>query len=126
MSTTTAYGYKIPDTGDTASSWMQDIEDNWNRMSAHDHDGTDSPALPAASITKYTTTIAGSGYTNDTGGNYSKVITVPGAVTEINNYLIEFYITSTGVRVFPTVERVSATSYRIRTNSQLALTAVYV
>lgn len=50
MSQTTEYGYRIPETGDPASSWMDDLADNWTRASAHDHDGTDSAQLTNSSI----------------------------------------------------------------------------
>lgn len=126
---TSQYGYKIPETGDLASGssgWMQAIEDNFERLDQHDHDGTDSKALPASSISKYTSTIASTGYTNDGGGNYSKTITVPAAVTEVNNYLIQFYITASGNRIYPTVERLTATTYTLRVNQEVAITAVYV
>ena len=127
MSTTTAFGYKIPDAGDLASSWMDDLDDNWARISAHTHDGADSAALPVTNLSKLTSTILGSGYTDNGGGNFSKVVTVPGAITEISDFHIEFLETSTGDRLFPTMERESATTYTIRVNdSTLALTALYV
>lgn len=105
---------------------MQNIADDLTRLDAHSHNGTDSPLLTPASITRYTTTIAGSGYTADGGGNFSKTITVPAAITEINNYMVSFYLTATGERLFITWERVSATTYKIHVNdSTLAITALY-
>lgn len=112
--------------GDLASTWMPDIEDNFTRLSAHDHDGSDSALLPASSISKYSSTISSAGYTNDGNNNYSKTVTVPAAITEINNYLVQFYVTATGIRFFPTFTRASATSYTIVLSQQLAITAVYV
>lgn len=126
MATTLSYGFVRPAEGDLASVWMDALEDNVTQLNSHDHDGTDSALIAAASISKYTTTIASTGYTSLGNGNYSKVITVPAAITEINSYLVQFYITATGVRVWPSVERASATSYTIYLNQQLALTAVYI
>lgn len=126
MSDTLSYGYKLPEAGDIASSWMSDLEDDIQRLNDHDHDGVDSSLLTPASITKFTTTITALSWTDDGGGNYSKVITVPAAILEFNNYYVWFYITATGVRINPDVERVTATTYRIRTNEQLALTATYI
>lgn len=105
---------------------MDALEDNVTQLNSHDHDGSDSALIAAASISKYTSTIAATGYTNDGNNNYSKTITVPAAVTEVNNYDIYFYITATGVRIFPSVERSAATTFTLRLNQALAITATYV
>lgn len=126
MATTLSYGFILPETGDLASSWMDNLEDNITQLNSHDHDGVDSSLLTPASITKYTTTIAATGYTDDGGGNYSKTITVPSGILEFNNYHVFFYVTATGERINPGVTRASATTYTISLNEQLALTAVYI
>lgn len=133
MATTLAYGRSRPAEGDLASTWMSSLESNVTLDDAHDHDGSDSARLPISSITKSTMTIAGSGYTDNGNGNYSKTFTsgsgsdlIPATITEINNHLIAFYITATGERIHPSVERVSATSFTMRVNQQLALTAVFM
>lgn len=120
-----SYGFELPETGDLSSVWMPAIENSITQLNSHTHNGTNSSLLTPASISRFTSTITALSYTNDGGGNYSKVITVPSGITEINSYLLQFYITATGTRIYPTVERVTATTYRIRLNQELALTAVY-
>lgn len=128
MSTTTAYGYKIMEEGDPALTWMDDTEDNWNRMSAHDHDGTDSTLLTPNAITKYSSTISGSAWGSDLGGGmYKQTITVPAGISEFNSFDVMVYITSTGERIFPRFIRTSATTYEIYSNdSSLACTVKYL
>ena len=127
MATTTAFGYKVPDTGDLASVWMQDLADNWTRISAHTHDGADSASLDVTVLSKLTSTILSAAWASAGGGNFTQVITVPGAILEINDFHIYFYITSTGERLFPDVTRASATTYTLGVNDNtLAITAVYI
>ncbi len=125
MATTLSYGYVRPAEGDLAFVWMDALEDNVTQLNSHDHDGSDSSLLTIASISKSSSTISNTGYTSLGGGNYSKVITVPAVITEINNYNIHFYVTATGVRIYPSVERASATTYTLYINQQLAITAIY-
>ena len=122
---TLTYGIRIPSTNDAASSWMDDISDNFTRIDAHSHNGTDSPSLTTTSFTHLTSTVSASGWTDNSGGNFSKVVTVPTDITEINNFLLKIYITASGIQIFPGIERVTATTFRIRANSQLALSITY-
>lgn len=126
---TLSFGYKQPETGDPGSVWFPAIEDNIERLNDHTHNGTDSAQLTPSSLSKsaFKSTILAVGWSAGSNGNYSQTITVPAGVTEINNYVVIFYITSSGVRVFPTMQRVSETTYTLTVNnSALALTAVYV
>lgn len=126
MSTTTAYGYKVPAAGDLASVWMPNEEDNWTRISGHAHDGVDSKLLVPTAITKFTTVIASADWGSPTAGEYTQTITVPAGITELNSYNIFVYITSTGERIFPYIIRQSATTYTITVNdNSLALTVTY-
>lgn len=127
---TLSYGYYKPESGDRGSVWFPRLEDNFQRLNDHTHNGTNSALIPPSSITKalFKSVISGASWGADLGGStYRQTITVPAGVLEINDYLIQFYVTATGERVYPTVERVSATTYYVYSNSNsLAITAVYV
>lgn len=126
MATTTAYGYKIMESGDLAAVWMEDIPDNFERLSDHNHDGSNSRALTPNAITKYSSTITNS-WASVSGGHYKQTITVPAGVSEINDFDIMFYVTSTGERIYPGVTRVSATTYDVFvSDNSLQLTAKYL
>lgn len=127
MSTTLTYGFKRPEAGDLASTWMANLSDNVTRQDGHSHNGTDSPLLAPAAITKYSSTISSGSWSSAGSGYYTQTITVPAGITEINNYSIYFYITSTGERIFPGVVRASATTYTVTVlDNSLALTAKYI
>lgn len=113
---TTAYGYKVMEAGDLANVWMPAIEDNWTRMSAHNHDGVDSVLLTPDSISKFTSSISHLSWGAPTAGIYSQTITVPAAVLEVNDYELYTYITSTGERIYPSITRASATTFTIAVN----------
>jgi len=128
MSTTTPFGYKIPEVGDLAQSWMQDLTDNWIRISDHNHNGVNSRNLSITAITKLTTDIlavqwgAGDGF-----GNFTQLITVPGAIEEIDEFDIFFVDVATGDRLYPDVTSVSATTFNVTVNdNSLNITATYL
>ena len=122
---TTVYGYSIMEAGDLAPVWMPAIAANFERLSDHDHDGSDSPLLTASSVAKHSSTVLAVNWVSQGGGMYRQLVTVPAAVLEFNSYDIYIY-TSTGERIYPTVIRVSATTFYIYVNDNtLALTVKY-
>ena len=127
MSTVLTYGRTRPESGDLASVWMAALSSNVTRDDAHDHDGVDSPLLTPAAITKYSSTISSATWGSPSSGAYSQTITVPAGVTELNNYDVMVYVTSTGERIFPGITRASATTYTITVyDNSLALTVKYL
>ena len=124
---TLSYGYKKPEAGDLASVWMTALTDNVTRMNGHSHDGSDSTLLTPAAVTKFSSTVSSASWGSLGGGNYSQTVTVPAQVTEINNYDVMVYVTSTGERIFPRIIRASATTYTIYVNdNSLNLTVKYL
>jgi hypothetical protein len=126
MSQTLTYGFKKPEAGDLASVWMQALSDNVTRQDGHSHNGTDSTLLTPAAITKYSSTVS-SGSWSGSAGSYTQTVTVPAGITELNNYDVMVYVTSTGERLFPGITRASATTYTISVNDNtLNLTVKYL
>jgi hypothetical protein len=126
MSTTLTYGLKRPETGDLGSVWFPNLEDNFTRLDAHDHDGTDSSLLPLTSITKQTTTIASGDWVDQGGGTYRQEVIMPAGLT-FAGYTISLR-TAAGEQIFPTVKLGSAANkYYVYVNDNtLVLTATYV
>lgn len=123
---TLTYGQKIPESGDVAkgsSGWFKAIEDNFTRLDAHTHDGVTSPSIPYSSLSPYTGTILAANWASS-GSGYSQTITVPGGVTEINNYNVKFIFTApagfVGEVAYLDYDRVSATSYTVYCNDNTA------
>lgn len=125
------YGRKVPETSDPGELWFPAIEANIARDDAHDHDGSDSKRLsgPGSSDVE-TQAIAAAGWAalGDGSGQYSQTIALPtvnGTQLQYDAISIEFRL-STGERVYPLVEKVSATSFKVYTNDNTkAYVALY-
>lgn len=127
MSTVLSKGFVKPQAGDLGQTWMPEHEDNIQQLNDHDHDGLNSQLIDAISLTKQTSVVLAASWVADGGGNFSQVISVPAAISEINNHLVKIYDQATGDFLNLGIERVSASSIRIRINdNSLTVVAVYV
>jgi hypothetical protein len=110
-----AHGYKLPESGDKGSVWFPALEDNIEQCDSHDHDGVNSALIGSQNVQ--------SGLVNanaaDWGvaispGTYRQLVTVPTGFTW-NGANKEVRL-STGHIVFPTLEKVSASTFYVYTN----------
>ncbi len=137
--TPTAYGYKIPDTGDRSkgsNGWMSASDFNWARISGHTHDGIDSPVLTSVSFASMTVTapaaswVANAGGSGIPAGGFKQTVTVPAQITEMNDFTLQFLISTVGVtqyqRVYLDYKRLSGTSFTVYCNdSSLDILCVF-
>lgn len=115
MSTTLTYGQKIPDAGERGVPLFEIIEENFTRLDSHNHDGVNSPLLTAQAFVGVQQTILAANWVSYGGpiGFYRQLVTVsPGFL--FNTTKIAFR-TSSGQFIYPTVERVSNTTYYVYT-----------
>jgi len=126
MSTTLTYGQKIPNAGDRGVPLFQDLEDNFTRLDSHNHDGVNSPLLTAQAFVGIVATILAANWVTYGGpiGHYRQLVTMePGFV--FDNTKIGFRTTS-GQVIYPTVERVTNTTYYVyTTNNSIDYIALY-
>lgn len=126
MSTTTARGYRKPQTGDRG--WYSDLEFNIDRVDAHSHNGTDSVALPSSTITKSTQDVLAANWSSQGEGNYKQTLTLPLGYNW-NDSQIRFYVNggpADGQEVLLSVKRVSTNTFDVFINdNSLELKAVY-
>lgn len=113
---TLSYGYQRPADGDRASVWMPALKANVTKMNDHNHDGSNSAALTPSSIAKYSHTKLAADWVSAGGGNYTMDITVPGGITEINNFIPKFINNTTGELLYLSMTRLTATTYRVAIN----------
>jgi hypothetical protein len=124
---TLSYGFLKPQNNDLASVWWEAMRTNAQKMNDHTHDGANSPQLTPASIAKFTSSIAIGDWAAQGNGVYRATVTVPGAITEVNNYMLQFVSTLTPFyRSHLTVERQSATTFYVYTNNNVAYTVLYI
>ena len=127
MAETLSFGYLNPEVGDSAKEWQDAINPTIQQLNDHTHDGIDSSTISPASITKFSTAILSGNWVSDGGGNFSQVVTAPPQVTEVNDFYIKTHNTANGDVLYPSVERVTAGSFRVRVNdNSLDITAIYL
>lgn len=120
---TLSNGYQKPQSGDRGTSLFTSLEDDIQRLNDHTHDGSNSNRLSGTSIIGVKQDIAAS-WTAGSNGLYTQDITMPALIT-FDDYGMSFRLAD-GSHVFPTVERLSSTSYRLYLNDNtLAMKVVY-
>ena len=113
-------GYEKPINPDTGDVWFPAMERNIQRMNDHTHNGTDG-AFIAVTIQDI---LAANWGADLGGGTYRQLITLPSGI-QFDSTRLEFRL-STGQVVYPTVERVSGTTYHVFTNDNaLSYKAIY-
>lgn len=124
---TLTYGYIKPESGDKGSPLFTALEDNIQRVNDHDHDGTNSALLPAQNIAATTQAISsGAWVANGPTGHYRQLVTTPAGFT-FDGTNIGFRTSgSSGVYVYPTVQRVTNTTYYVyTTDNTVSFVAIY-
>lgn len=112
---TLTYGQKIPETGDRGVPLFQALEENFTRTDAHNHDGINSPALTSASLVGVADSILAAGWVTYGGpiGHYRQLVTMHiGFLFDTTKMGFRM---STGQYIYPTVEKVTNTTYYVYT-----------
>lgn len=114
-------GYQLPANGDTGDVFFTGMATNITNLNGHTHDGVTSQFLSTAtqSILSASWAAAPIG-----GGVYRQLLTVPtGMSFDVCNVWFKL---STGQVLYPSVERVSSTTFYVYVNDNtLNLTAYY-
>lgn len=141
----TTYGYLNPEIGDLskgANGWMAQLNYDITRLDAHIHDGISSASLPMSNLTPYvhivsvgsvaiaTPTLAKCDAWLVDGAGYSKLITVPAGITDINNYNVKFIVITpagdVGQTLYLGYVKTTATTFTVYCNDNTAsFTALY-
>ena len=120
---TLSFGFKEPETGDKGSVFFPALEDNIAQLNSHDHNGTNSKKLTSSSITTTTQAVLAANWASE-GSGFSQTVTIAGGL-QYDDYFVAFKL-DTGEQIFPTVEKVSATQFKVYVNDNaLELTAYY-
>jgi len=126
MSTTLTYGQIIPESGDRGVPLFEMLESNFTRTDSHSHDGINSPLLTGQAFAGIPATISAANWVTYGGpiGHYRQLVTVyPGFL--FNSCKISFRTTG-GAYIYPTVERLSNTTYYVyTTDNSIDFVAVY-
>lgn len=118
---TLSFGYKKPQTNDKAAVVFPALEDNFQRLNDHNHDGVNSAAISASSLASTVVAVSGAGWGADLGGGmYRQVVNMsPGIAFDTATVEVR---TSTGERIYPRVVKISAGQFYVYvTDNTLAL-----
>lgn len=122
---TLSYGYKQPEDGDIGSVFFPALNDNIAQLNNHNHDGVTSAPIPSSAIASGTVSLTSGAWTLVSTGLYSQTVTVPTGFSYVNN-VIQIKNAANDQIIFPTHEKVTATTFRVFTyDNTLNMTAVF-
>lgn len=106
---TLSYGYKKPANPDTGDVWFPAMAGNIQQLNDHTHDGVTS-----APLTTTTQDALAANWVATANGTYRQLMTVP---TGLQYDTADIWVRrSTGEVAYPTMERVSSTTFYLYTN----------
>ncbi len=121
---TLSYGFKKPQTNDRGPVVFPALEDNWQQVNDHNHDGVNSSLISSTSISKTTKAVLAAGWSSLGGGRWKQTVTLPGVLL-YDSVVITCYDTATGDMIYPSIKKASATQFDIYVNDNtLNITAV--
>lgn len=115
---TLSYGYKKPQTGDKGSVFFPALEDNFQRLNDHDHDGINSKKLSSTSVTSYPQSLLAANWVGVGDGLFRQLVTCPSTIL-VDEQNMRFQIASgakSGHFFHPSVEKVSANTFYVYIN----------
>lgn len=118
---TLSYGYKKPENPDTGDVWFPALAADMQQLNDHNHDGATS--APLATLVQSVLS-ASWGVAPQGGGLYRQLLTVPTGLAYDTCDI--WVLRSTGERAYPSIERVSSTTFYLYTNDNtVAYTVQY-
>jgi hypothetical protein len=114
---TLSNGYKLPATGERGSVFYPALEDNITLSNSHAHTGSDGEQIDAKHLSKTTSTIASASWAAVSGhtGTYRQLLTLPSGFTW-DACEMKFTLSTLGHVIYPSIEKVSATTYYVYFN----------
>ena len=123
---TLTYGYKKPEDGDKGQQHFDAMEENWQQVNDHSHEGSDSAKLGSAALNHSSQAVASGGWVLVANGIYRQAVSVVGGL-QYENYEVVFRNSANGDRLYLDTEKIDASQYYVYCNDNTVnLTAVYV
>ena len=108
-------GYQLPETGDFGSTWFPAIENNIQRINDHNHDGTNSPSLSAASVNGEVVLVPSGDFSLVNPGEYRALVSLPSGM-DIDTANMQIRDVTTKEPIYLRVEKFSITQVYVFTN----------
>lgn len=114
MPTALNYGYYKPLDTENGTIFSPVLSDNWERISDHTHDGTDSSPIDITDIAKSTGTAPSGSWVAD-GARYKQDVDLPSNFTyETTNIIV--MDNATKERIMASIEKVDSDTFTVYTN----------
>src|SRR5688572_16202434 len=115
---TLSYGFFKPQSGDKGSVFWEKLEDNFQQLNDHTHNGVNSSKLGPSAVTGVVQNLTAASWVLVANGIYRQLVTMPGTL-QFNEVVMEFLINSgsdSGNIYYPTVLRASDNTYYVYIN----------
>ena len=121
---------KKPETGDRGRAFWPALEEAIQRINDHNHDGSNSAPISGANVFSTTAVLPAASWVVGTNGEYYQDVTITDTVPNGSHlrFGLQFRIDDAGVPkdlVFPVVEWLTSTSFRVYTNDNTVDYRVY-
>lgn len=122
MSSELSNGYFLPQNGDFGVTWFVDLERNIQRLNDHNHDGTNSSAIPSTAIAPVIIDLPVSAFTASPEGFSANLTTTSNINLDTRSFYVRDAVTKQ--QAFLDVVRVDALNYTVSTNTLIAYEVV--
>lgn len=112
---TLSFGYLNPDSGDPGSLFFPALNADIVQLNAHNHDGVNSAIISSFNVQGAQVVGAAVNWVLFAAGIYRQIITCPANFT-YDNTDKEFRLNATGHLIYPTVEKISSTTFYVYLN----------
>jgi hypothetical protein len=114
----TKNGYKIPENPDRGKVFFPALEFNFDRVSAHTHNGADSESLTSKVINRYVLTLVPDQWELIEPGTWQQTVNCPAGLL-VSNSALQFTIVGgnfDGTIMYPSVRVVNPTQFVVQVN----------
>ena len=126
MGTTLTYGIYKPEDGDKGKPLFEKLEENWEQVDGHNHDGVNSPKLPSSSLQHTSQNITSVAWVSQPNGMYRQLVSAVGGIVFVGFELV-FRNTANGDRLYLDTEKVAASQFYVYSNdNSIDVTIYYV
>jgi len=112
---TLTFGIKKPQDGDKGQQHFDAMEENWQQVNDHNHEGTNSIKLGSAAFNHTSQNIVNSGWVSVGNGIYRQAVSTVGGLA-FENYELLFRNTANGDRLFLDTEKIGASQFYVYCN----------
>ena len=123
---TLSNGFKKPEDGDKGQQHFDAMEENWQQVNDHNHNGANSEKLSSEAFNHTTQAVNSAGWSLVGNGIYRQAVSVVGGLT-YETYEVVFRNAANGDRLYLDTEKIDASQFYVYCNDNtIDLTVVYV